>query len=130
MGKTVKEIAVENNVSKSYIDKIIRTLKMHTELDMVGNKYVISKTQEKAILKAVNKEKTTTKSTTKSHTKLDTEVVFLREQIERKNEEIRKMQQLLDQQQKLQLGTQKMLEEKTKLLELKTEKEQWWKFWK
>ena len=47
--KTIKELADELGVSKSYIDKIIRILKLHTKLDKVGNKYVISKTQEKSI---------------------------------------------------------------------------------
>ena len=44
--KTIKELADELGVSKSYIDKIIRILKLHTKLDKVGNKYVISKTRE------------------------------------------------------------------------------------
>ena len=47
--KTIKELADELGVSKSYIDKIIRILELHTKLDKVGNKYVISKTQEKSI---------------------------------------------------------------------------------
>ena len=48
--KTIKELADELGVSKSYVDKIIRILKLHTKLDKVGNKYVISKKQEKSVL--------------------------------------------------------------------------------
>ena len=55
--KTIKELADELGVSKSYIDKIIRILKLHTKLDKVGNKYVISKKQEKSIITKLNHKK-------------------------------------------------------------------------
>ncbi|HGJ5760200.1 TPA: hypothetical protein ACJWO2_002138, partial [Streptococcus pneumoniae] len=81
--KTIKELADELGVSKSYIDKIIRILKLHTKLDKVGNKYVISKTQEKSIkdrlLSSESTTKSHTKSTTKTHTEVDFEVDFLKE---------------------------------------------------
>lgn len=79
--KTIKELADELGVSKSYVDKIIRILKLHTKLDKVGNKYVISKKQEKAIITRIEKPKTTTESTTKLHTKVNSEVDFLKEEI-------------------------------------------------
>ena len=75
--KTIKELADELGVSKSYVDKIIRILKLHTKLDKVGNKYVISKKQEKAIITRIEKPKTTTKL----HTKVNSEVDFLKEEI-------------------------------------------------
>lgn len=129
MKKTVKELAEELNVSKSYVDKVIRKLELHTELDMVGNKYVISKEQEDIILEAFKRSKATIKMRNNSTAKLDSEVAFLRDQLANKNEEMKKMQLLLDQQQKLQLKTQQMLAEKTFLLE-EQQKKAWWQFWK
>ncbi|TRW50849.1 hypothetical protein FNJ55_14745, partial [Lactococcus lactis] len=56
---------------------IIRILKLHTKLDKVGNKYVISKKQEKSIITRIENSK----STTETHTKVDAEVDFLKEEI-------------------------------------------------
>ena len=120
--KTIKELADELGVSKSYIDKIIRILKLHTKLDKVGNKYVISKTQEKSIkdrlLSSESTTKSHTKSTTKTHTEVDFEVDFLKEEIlylrKQANNliEVQKQtQNLLDQQQRLALQDKKLLEE-------------------
>ena len=124
--KTIKELADELGVSKSYVDKIIRILKLHTKLDTVGNKYVISKVQEKAIKTRIAQSKSTTKthtkSTTKSHTKVNSEVDFLQEeiaylktnydkQLAKKDKQIETLSNLLDQQQRLSLQDKKMLEE-------------------
>lgn len=124
--KTIKELADELGVSKSYIDKIIRILKLHTKLDKVGNKYVISKTQEKSIkdrlLSAESTTKSHTKSTTKTHTEVDFEVDFLKEeilylrkshdkQLTNKDKQIETLSNLLDQQQRLALQDKKLLEE-------------------
>ena len=124
--KTIKELADELGVSKSYIDKIIRILKLHTKLDKVGNKYVISKTQEKSIkdrlLSSESTTKSHTKSTTKTHTKVDFEVDFLKEeilylrkshdkQLTNKDKQIEILSNLLDQQQRLALQDKKLLEE-------------------
>jgi len=132
--KTIKELADELGVSKSYIDKIIRILKLHTKLDKVGNKYVISKTQEKSIKdRLLSSESTTkshtksttkshTKSTTKTHTEVDFEVDFLKEeilylrkshdkQLTNKDKQIETLSNLLDQQQRLALQDKKLLEE-------------------
>ena len=124
--KTIKELADELGVSKSYIDKIIRILKLHTKLDKVGNKYVISKTQEKSIkdrlLSSESTTKSHTKSTTKTHTEVDFEVDFLKEeilylrkshdkQLTNKDKQIETLSNLLDQQQRLALQDKKLLEE-------------------
>lgn len=116
--KTIKELADELGVSKSYVDKIIRILKLHTKLDTVGNKYVISKVQEKAIKTRIAQSK----STTKTHTKVNSEVDFLQEeiaylktnydkQLAKKDKQIETLSNLLDQQQRLSLQDKKMLEE-------------------
>ena len=124
--KTIKELADELGVSKSYIDKIIRILKLHTKLDKVGNKYVISKTQEKSIkdrlLSSESTTKSHTKSTTKTHTEVDFEVDFLKEeilylrkshdkQLTNKDKQIETLSNLLDQQQRLALQDKNLLEE-------------------
>ena len=126
--KTIKELADELGVSKSYVDKIIRILKLHTKLDKVGNKYVISKKQEKSIITRIENSKSTTEthteSTTQSHTKVDAEVDFLKEeiaylksnhdkQLTNKDKQIETLSNLLDQQQRLALQDKKLLEEYT-----------------
>lgn len=108
--KTIKELADELGVSKSYIDKIIRTLKLHTKLDKVGNKYVISKKHEKLIRSRISADNQETESHTKSPTKTHTEVDFLRDQLRAKNQEMATMQKLLDQQQQLTLQSNKQIE--------------------
>lgn len=50
-------------------------------------------------------------------------------QMEVKDEQIKKLQQALDQQQQLQLKTQQMLEEKTLILET-AQKKKWWQVWR
>ncbi|WP_447299788.1 hypothetical protein [Enterococcus faecium] len=129
--KTIKELADELGVSKSYVDKIIRILKLHTKLDKVGNKYVISKKQEKAIITRIEKPKTTTESTTKLHTKVNSEVDFLKEeiaylksnhdkQLTSKDKQIETLSNLLDQQQRLALQDKKLLDEyKSEINDLK-----------
>ena len=124
--KTIKELADVLGVSKSYVDKIIRILKLHTKLDKVGNKYVISKKQEKSIITRIENSKSTTEthteSTTQSHTKVDAEVDFLKEeiaylksnhdkQLTNKDKQIETLSNLLDQQQRLALQDKKLLEE-------------------
>ena len=124
--KTIKELADELGVSKSYVDKIIRILKLHTKLDKVGDKYVISKKQEKSIITRIENSKSTTEthteSTTQSHTKVDAEVDFLKEeiaylksnhdkQLTNKDKQIETLSNLLDQQQRLALQDKKLLEE-------------------
>ncbi|WP_256969075.1 hypothetical protein [Enterococcus faecalis] len=129
--KTIKELADELGVSKSYVDKIIRILKLHTKLDKVGNKYVISKKQEKAIITRIEKPKTTTESKTKLHTKVNSEVDFLKEeiaylksnhdkQLTSKDKQIETLSNLLDQQQRLALQDKKLLDEyKSEINDLK-----------
>ncbi|WP_347450271.1 hypothetical protein LLUC320_13150 (plasmid) [Lactococcus cremoris] len=124
--KTIKELADELGVSKSYVDKIIRILKLHTKLDKVGNKYVISKKQEKSIKDRLGSSESTTKShtksTTKTHTEVDFEVDFLKEeilylrkshdkQLTNKDKQIETLSNLLDQQQRLALQDKNLLEE-------------------
>ena len=124
--KTIKELADELGVSKSYVDKIIRILKLNNKLYKVGNNYLIYKKQEKSIITSIENSKSTTEthteSTTQSHTKVDAEVDFLKEeiaylksnhdkQLTNKDKQIETLSNLLDQQQRLALQDKKLLEE-------------------
>lgn len=122
---TLKQLADKLDVSKSYIDKIIRTLGMHTELKKDGNKYVVNISQQKKIKQFLDNKKsrneTHTQSNTSMHTSESSEVEFLRSQLIDRNKEIENLHKILDQQQQLQLKTQNLLEEQ-KLI-VTTEKE-------
>jgi len=120
--KTIKELADYSGYSKAYIDKIIRILGMHTELTKVGNKYVIDKNQENTIMKEINSKKTHTKIHTESTT--ETEVDFLRKQLESKNIEMERMHKLLDQQQQLTLQSNKQIESLQQQLLLSTQRDE------
>lgn len=112
---TLKQLANKLDVSKSYIDKIIRILGMHTELEKDGNRYVVNLSQQKAIKRFLDDKKshteTHTQSNTGMHTSVNSEVEFLRSQLIERNKEIENLHKILDQQQQLQLKTQNLLEE-------------------
>lgn len=118
---TLKQLADELEISKSYIDKIIRTLSMHTELKKDGNRYVLNTRQQKVIRDYVLSKKTNTETHTESntsmHTGVSSEISFLREQLTERNKEIENLHKILDQQQQLQLKTQNLLEEQKTLAE-------------
>ena len=122
---TLKQLADKLEVSKSYIDKTIRTLGMHTELKKDGNRYVVNPSQQREIERFLDDKKshteTHTQSNTSMHTSENSEVKFLRSQLIERNKEIENLHKILDQQQQLQLKTQNLLEEQ-KLL-VSTDKE-------
>lgn len=122
---TLKQLADKLDVSKSYIDKTIRTLGMHTELKKDGNRYVVTPSQQRNIELFLDNKKSHTETHTQSNTSVHTsersEVEFLRSQLVERNKEIENLHKILDQQQQLQLKTQNLLEEQ-KLL-VSTDKE-------
>ena len=122
---TLKQLADKLGVSKSYIDKTIRTLGMHTKLEKDGNRYVINVSQQKEIERFLDIKKSHTETHTQPNTSMHTsersEVEFLRLQLIERNKEIENLHKILDQQQQLQLKTQNLLEEQ-KLI-VTTEKE-------
>lgn len=117
---TLKQLAHKLGVSKSYIDKVIRTLSMHTELEKDGNRYIVNPDQQKEIKQFLdNKKKHTsvhTNANTNMHTSVSAEVEFLRSQLVERNKEIENLHKILDQQQQLQLRTQKLLEEQNLII--------------
>jgi len=108
---TLKQLADKLNVSKSYIDKIIRTLGMHTELKKDGNKYIINPLQQRKIEQFLSVKKPHNETLTLMHTSERSEIEFLRSQLVERAKEIEKLHNILDQQQQLQLKTQNLLEE-------------------
>lgn len=122
---TLKQLADKLEVSKSYIDKTIRTLGMHTELKKDGNRYIVNSSQQREIERFLDNKKphteTHTQSNTNMHISESSEVEFLRSQLVERNKEIENLHKILDQQQQLQLKTQNLLEEQ-KLL-VSTDKE-------
>ena len=112
---TLKQLADKLEVSKSYIDKTIRTLGMHTELKKDGNRYVVNPIQQREIERFLADKKphteTHTQPNTSMHTSESSEVEFLRSQLIERNKEIENLHKILDQQQQLQLKTQNLLEE-------------------
>lgn len=122
---TLKQLADKLEVSKSYIDKTIRTLGMHTELKKDGNRYVVNSSQQREIERFLYNKKSHTETHTQSNTSMhineSSEVEFLRSQLIERNKEIENLHKILDQQQQLQLKTQNLLEEQ-KLL-VSTDKE-------
>lgn len=113
---TLKQLADKLEVSKSYIDKTIRTLGMHTELEKDGNRYVVNSSQQREIVDFLNDKKSHTQSNTSMHTSESSEVEFLRSQLIERNKEIENLHKILDQQQQLQLKTQNLLEEQKLLV--------------
>lgn len=124
---TLKQLADKLEVSKSYIDKTIRTLGMHTELKKDGNRYVINPIQQKEIERFLDDKKSHTETHIKSNTSMRTsensEIEFLRSQLIERNKEIENLHKILDQQQQLQLKTQNLLEEQKLIMSADKEPE-------
>lgn len=124
---TLKQLADKLEVSKSYIDKTIRTLGMHTELKKDGNRYVVNPNQQKEIERFLDNKKshteTHTQPNTSMHTSESSEVEFLRSQLIERNKEIENLHKILDQQQQLQLKTQNLLEEQKLIMSADKEPE-------
>lgn len=114
---TVKELADELGISKTYVMKIIRKLNMQSELSKDGNKFVIPKSVVNTIKSVVSADEKENSSQTKIDNSLQTEIEFLKLELANKNEEIKTLHRLLDQQQQLTLKSNNQIEQLT--LELK-----------
>lgn len=143
MAKTIKDLADELGYSKTYLNQVIKQLKMQSSLRKIGNKFVIGEELEKALKQALEEKSQTeerqqieNKTQSSLQLSLQSEIEHLREQILIKDGQIAQFAQLLDQQQQLLLNEQKqsqLLLEQSE--ELKDELEQakhkkWYQFWK
>lgn len=120
--KTVRELAEEIGVSKVAINKRIETLGLKNLTEKSGNKTLIPENVEKALKTAFNydeckQNETNHEENINNHQTNDntmqTLIDVLREQLAEKDEQIRTLQTIIDQEQKLRMVTeQKLLETK------------------
>ena len=100
--KTIKELADELGVSKTYIEKIIRVVNIHSELLKKKNRFFLNIKQQEIIKNYLDKPPTQAPTA---------DVVFLQNELVKRGVEIDKLHELLDQQQRLALQDKKLLEE-------------------
>ena len=100
--KTIKELANELGVSKTYIEKIIRVVNIHSELLKKKNRFFLNIKQQEIIKNYLDKPPTQAPTV---------DVVFLQNELVKRGVEIDKLHELLDQQQRLALQDKKLLEE-------------------
>ena len=117
--KTIKELADELGVSKTYIEKIIRVVNIHSELLKKKNRFFLNIKQQEIIKNYLDKPPTQAPTADKEPPTAD--VVFLQNELVKRGVEIDKLHELLDQQQRLALQDKKILEEyKAEINELKS----------
>ena len=133
--KTIKELADELGVSKTYIEKIIRVVNIHSELLKKKNRFFLNIKQQEIIKNYLDKPPTQAPTADKEPptqaptadkepptqaptadkeppTQAPTvDVVFLQNELVKRGVEIEKLHELLDQQQRLALQDKKLLEE-------------------
>ena len=129
--KTIKELADELGVSKTYIEKIIRVVNIHSELLKKKNRFFLNIKQQEIIKNYLDKPPTQaptadkepptqaptadkeppTQAPTADKEPPTADVVFLQNELVKRGVEIDKLHELLDQQQRLALQDKKLLEE-------------------
>ncbi len=116
--KTIKELADELGVSKTYIEKIIRVVNIHSELLKKKNRFFLNIKQQEIIKNYLDKPPTQAPTADKEPPTAD--VVFLQNELVKRGVEIDKLHELLDQQQRLALQDKKLLDEyKSEINDLK-----------
>ena len=136
MEVTIKELADELGVSKTAINKKIDANFKRQHFAKIGNKFVIDDSGQKAIRIMFEEVETQTKSATKTQTENqeDSDLVCVLkerlshsdEQLKMKDDQIKALQKLLDQQQILTLQANQKIEQlevETQSKEEKVEKE-------
>lgn len=121
MEVTIKELADELGVSKTAINKKIDANFKRQHFAKIGNKFVIDVSSQKAIKTMFEDVETQTESTTKSQTEnqevsdlvcvLKERVSHSDEQLKMKDDQIKALQKLLDQQQILTLQANQKIEQ-------------------
>ena len=127
--KTIKELADELGVSKTYIEKIIRVVNIHSELLKKKNRFFLNIKQQEIIKNYLDKPPTQaptadkeppTQAPTADKEPPTADVVFLQNELVKRGVEIDKLHELLDQQQRLALQDKKLLDEyKSEINDLK-----------
>ncbi|MEB7953784.1 DUF536 domain-containing protein [Enterococcus faecalis] len=163
--KTIKELAEELGVSKTAINKKVSDENRKLWFAKIGNKFVINEVGQKAIKsmfltenKNLNRQPVCEKTKTENHKNAnqvsDLELLpFLKKQLDQndiqlqeKDNQLKLMQKLLDQQQQLTLQANQQIEKLQEQLQLTytaetpeneesqnntppTNKKKWWQFW-
>ncbi|MBZ3655279.1 hypothetical protein ABQD64_13595 [Vagococcus fluvialis] len=132
--KSTKQIADILGVSKMTVYRFIKSNNI-TETSQDGRTLLYDDTSVNLILKGLS-DKTDVTDVTSNDTsdfkedyviKLEEMNVFLKKEIEDKNNQIESLQTILNQQQQLLLYEQ---QKNTKLLEENIENKRWWQWWK
>ena len=132
--KSTKQIADILGVSKMTVYRFIKTNNI-TETSQNGRTLLYDDTSVNLILKGLS-NKTDVTDVTPNDTsdfkedyviKLEEMNIFLKKEIEDKNNQIESLQTILNQQQQLLLYEQ---QKNTKLLEENIENKRWWQWWK
>ena len=145
--KTIKELAEELGVSKQRIQQIIAKLPTSKMPNKVGNKYVLNKKDiyNIKVLMGIERDNFSTSESANKIIDYDIYLDVLNSSKE-KDEQLKLMQKLLDQQQQLTLQTNQQIEKLQEQLQLTytaetseneesqndtppTNKKKWWQFW-
>ncbi|MFG5536602.1 MarR family transcriptional regulator [Enterococcus faecalis] len=145
--KTIKELAEELGVSKQRIQQIIAKLPTSKMPNKVGNKYVLNKKDiyNIKVLMGIERDNFSTSESANKIVDYDIYLDVLNSSKE-KDEQLKLMQKLLDQQQQLTLQTNQQIEKLQEQLQLTytaetseneesqndtppTNKKKWWQFW-
>jgi len=132
--KSIKQIADILGVSKMTVYRFIKANNI-TETSQEGRTMLYDDASIKLILKALSDKEDVTDVTSDDTSdfkedyiiKLEEMNIFLKNEIEDKNEQIKSLQTILKQQQQLLLYEQ---QKNTKLLEENIDTKKWWQWWK
>ncbi len=129
--KSTKQIADILGVSKMTVYRFIKSNNI-TETSQDGRTLLYDDTSVKLIVKGLSEKTDVTPNDTSDFKedyviKLEEMNVFLKKEIEDKNNQIESLQTILNQQQQLLLYEQ---QKNTKLLEENIENKRWWQWWK
>jgi len=132
--KSIKQIADILGVSKMTVYRFIKVNNI-TETSQEGRTMLYDDASVKLILKALSDKEDVTDVTSDDTSdfkedyiiKLEEMNIFLKNEIEDKNEQIESLQTILKQQQQLLLYEQ---QKNTKLLEENIDTKKWWQWWK
>ena len=131
--KTIKQLADEIGVSKTAVNKKIDNLGLRNQLSKIDNRWFIPESIENTIKNAFSdnpKAQTVTDNQSQTVSAL---VCTFQQQLEAKDRQIERLQELLDQEQKLRM----VVEQRIQLLEEKKADpidsdppKKWWQFFK
>jgi len=129
--KSIKQIADILGVSKMTVYRFIKDNNI-TETSQEGRKMLYDDTSVQLILKALSLKKDVSPNDTSVFKedymiKLEEMNIFLKKEIDDKNNQIESLQTILNQQQQLLLYEQK---KNTKLIEENIYSKKWWQWWK